>query len=89
MNLVKKMTLALAGTAMAFAPIAASAATSAKSLSVSNYYGARTAAATEDDSEFRGGGAIGFILLAIVGAAMIYALIEILDSDDDDQPDSP
>ena len=64
MNIVKKASVALAVASMTLAPVAASAATAAESLSVT-----RAAASTESESNMKGGS----IILALLAAAALPA----------------
>ncbi len=77
MNIAKKLTLAMSGAALAFAPVAAQA-------SVAQVQSARASAQIEDANEVEGN-MLGIVMLGLVGAAMIYGLIKILD----DNPTSP
>ena len=83
----KRVIAALAATSLF---MAASAPTLAQSTSVSPQPAAESSLGTQGESaQFAGGNIFGYALLAAFAVASVWALIEITDDDDNDQPVSP
>lgn len=88
MDIMKRLALGIGASALVLTPVAASATTSASKSSVTYSQHARGAAPVTDANEMEGGNPLGLVMLAIVGAGMVYVLYELIKGDDH-PPTSP
>jgi hypothetical protein len=86
MNFVKKASVAFAAISMVAAPIAASAAPVAQTLSVAKFSGARASADLNGESRLEGDSGI---IIAILAAVAVIAGIVIAADGSDSTPTSP
>ncbi len=86
MTVFKKAAVAFAAMSMVAAPIAASAAPVAQSLSIAKFSGARSAASLGDESRLEGDSGV---IIAIAAAVAVIVGIVIAADGSDDTPTSP